>query len=121
MKRWALEVGGTAASGDSLVLERFVAGAISFVVFGAGLGGFLDLERVDLGIVEGAEPFRRSSFAAAIQLNELECFELERPQPHDLVTRQPCHAVIAAVKAQTTLCDRLSTIENQLPKSNRET
>ena len=88
------------------------------MVFGAGRDGFLDLERVDLAIVEGAESCRRSSFAAATQLNDLECSELERPQPHDLVTRQPCHAVIAAVKAQTTLCDRLSTIENQLPKSN---
>ena len=68
---------------------------------------------------EGAESFRRSSFAAAIQLNGLECFELERPQPHNLVTCQPCHvAVVVAIGEE--LSDRLTQFETSFQKRDEK-
>ena len=68
---------------------------------------------------EEAETFRLSSFAAATELNELQCFKLERSQPHNLVTCQPCHvAIVAAIGRK--LSDRATRIENQLPKEGEE-
>ena len=47
---------------------------------------------------EEAKTFRLSSFAAATELNELQCSKLERSQPHNLVTCQPRHdEVVVAV------------------------
>ena len=68
---------------------------------------------------EEAESFRLSSFAAAIQLNGLECFELERPQPHNLVTCQPRHVgIVVAIGEKRS--DRTTQIENLLSKRKEE-
>ena len=66
---------------------------------------------------EEAESFRRSSLAA-IQLNDFECFELERPQPHNLVTCQPRHVgIVVAIEEKRS--DRTTQIENLLSKSRK--
>ena len=59
-------MGGTAASVDASGLERFAGGVTSSLFVGTGLGVFLALERVDLGIVAAANSFRLSSFVAAL-------------------------------------------------------
>ena len=67
---------------------------------------------------EKAESFRLSSFAAAIQLNGLKCFELERPQPHNLVTCQPRHVgIVVAIGEKQS--DRTTQIENLLSKRRK--
>ena len=66
-----------------------------------------------------AESFRLSSFAAAIQLNGLKCFELERPQPHNLVTCQSRHVgIVVAIEEKRS--DRTTQIENLLSKRKKE-
>ena len=73
------------------------------------------LERVDLVILAEAKTFRLSSFAAAIQLNGSKCFELESPQPHNLVTCQPRHvSIVAAIRKKRS--DRTTQIENLVSK-----
>ena len=66
---------------------------------------------------EEAETFRLSSFAAALRLNDLQRFKLERSQPHNLVTCQPRHdEVVVAVGAN--LCDRSTQFETSFQKKD---
>ena len=64
---------------------------------------------------EEAETFRLSSFAAATELNELQCFKLERSQPHNLVTCQRRHVeIVVAIEGKRS--DRTTQIEILFPK-----
>ena len=68
---------------------------------------------------EAAETFRLSSFAAATELNELQCFKLERSQPHNLVTCQPRHvAVVVAIGEE--LSDRSTQFETSFQKKDEK-
>ena len=103
-------MGGIEASVDVVGLARLFDEVESLLVALAALGFLLALERVDLVIVKEAETFRLSSFAAALRLNDLKRFKLERSQPHNLVTCQPRHdEVVVAVGAN--LCDRSTQFE----------
>ena len=68
---------------------------------------------------EEAKTFRLSSFAAALRLNDLQRFKLERSQPHNLVTCQRRHVeIVVAIEGKQS--DRTTQIEILFPKEREK-